>query len=81
MSNNFKNNQFFKEEIKKTKTFQNFEKFKQLITLKATNVIHLYHKYHIAKLHGIEKLKENKSILVNDIKIIEEILKKEYYGK
>lgn len=79
MSNNFKNNQYFKEEIKKTKTFQNFEKFKQLITLKATNVIHLYHKYHIAKLHGIEKLRENKSILVNDIKIIEEILKKEYY--
>jgi hypothetical protein len=69
-----KNEQQFRESLKQTQTFKNFEKFKQGITLKRSNVVKLYDKYQQAHRYGVEYLKQNPNILATDVKLIDDVL-------
>lgn len=62
--------------IRNTDTFKTFPVFKQGLTLKPTNITKLFDYYQQACRHGIDYLKQNQNVHYNEVKIINEIIKK-----
>lgn len=67
----------FQSLMENTEVYKKCEKFKQKILSKTPNVQYLRHIYFQAKSHGLEYIKQNPSLTVTDVKIIQEILKTE----
>lgn len=67
----------FKEMMENTEVFKKCESFKQKLLGKTPNIQYLRAIYFQAKSHGLEYIKQNPSLTVTDVKIIEEIIKNE----
>jgi len=62
--------------VKETETFKNFETFKKGIVSKRKNTDRLHDYYQQAIKYGIEYLRQNPNIFINDVAIINEIINK-----
>ena len=70
------NERQFRIAVENSETFKGWEIFKQKLVLKKLNLIHLLDLYGQAERLGIDYLKQNKNLSSNDVKLIEELLKK-----
>lgn len=70
------NERQFRIAIENSETFKSFETFKQRLVLKKLNLSHLHDLYGQAERLGIEYLKQNRNLSSNDVKLIEELVKK-----
>lgn len=70
------NEHLLRQKVQETDTFKRFEKFKQGIYLSKSKLTILLDYYRRAtSILGIDSLKQNQSILIHDVEIIEQILK------
>lgn len=70
------NERQFRIAVENSDTFKQFETFKQRLILRRANLAHLLDIYGQGERLGIDYLKQNKNLSSNDVKLIEELLKK-----
>lgn len=70
------NQRDFRIAVENSDTFKEYPIFKQNLTKKNKNIIHLHDLYGQAERLGIDYLKQNRNLSSNDVKLIEELVKK-----
>lgn len=70
------NERQFRIAVENSETFKSWELFKQRLVLKKLNLSHLLDLYGQAERLGIDYLRQNRNLSSNDVKLIEELVKK-----
>lgn len=70
------NERQFRIAVENSDTFNSWETFKQRLVIKKLNLTHLHDLYGQAERLGIDYLKQNRNLSSNDVKLIEELVKK-----